>query len=180
MSYTSTVEGAFGSGLHFGGYYLNNELTDFSATPVIDGKPVANRVEGGKRPRSSMAPTIVFDADGEIVLVIGAAGGPTIPVQVARSIIGVLDFGMTAEEALGLPLLMAFGSTVVTEEGGVVDRMKDQLEALGHHTVRTFPPRGKANALRRTDDGWEAAGDPALRTSSSMNRQPLAALEICA
>lgn len=160
VSYTSTIEGAFGSGLHFGGFYLNNELTDFSLTPEANGKPVANRVEGGKRPRSSMAPTIVFDEKGEIVLVIGAAGGPTIPVQVARSIIGVVDFGMSAEESLGLPLLMAFGSTVVTEEGSVVEQLKDRLEALGHSTIRTFPPRGKANALLRTAAGWEAAGDP--------------------
>ena len=160
VSYTSTVEGAFGSGLHFGGFYLNNELTDFSSNPEIDGRPVANKVEGGKRPRSSMAPTIVFDADGEVVLVIGAAGGPTIPVQVARSIIGVLDFGMTAEDALGMPLLMAFGSTVISEEGSVVAGMTGELERLGHNQIRLLSPRGKANALRRTPDGWEAAGDP--------------------
>ncbi|MCK0129708.1 gamma-glutamyltransferase [Erythrobacter sp. F6033] len=160
VSYTSTIEGAFGSGLHFGGFYLNNELTDFSSSPEIDGKPVANRVEGGKRPRSSMAPTIVFDENGEVVLVIGAAGGPTIPVQVARSIIGVLDFGMTAEEALALPLVMGFGSTVITEEGGPVADMTAEFEALGHGTLRVLSPRGKANVLRRTEDGWEAAGDP--------------------
>ena len=83
-----------------------------------------------------------------MVLVIGAAGGPTIPVQVARSIVGVLDFGMTAEEALAMPLLMAFGSTVITEEGGVVEGMAAELEALGHGSVRALTPRGKANALR--------------------------------
>ncbi|MBV7258610.1 gamma-glutamyltransferase [Erythrobacter crassostreae] len=160
VSYTSTIEGAFGSGLHFGGFYLNNELTDFSSSPEVDGKPVANRVEGGKRPRSSMAPTIVFDENGEVVLVIGAAGGPTIPVQVARSIIGVVDFGMTAEEALALPLVMGFGSTVITEEGGVVAGMTSEFEALGHGSLRILSPRGKANALRRTADGWDAAGDP--------------------
>ncbi|GMN02526.1 gamma-glutamyltransferase [Erythrobacter sp. MTPC3] len=162
VSYTSTVEGAFGSGLHFGGYYLNNELTDFSSTPEVDGKPVANRVEGGKRPRSSMAPTIVFDPNGEIVLVIGAAGGPTIPVQVARSIVGVIDFGMSAQDALALPLIMAFGQTVITEEGSRVAAMTDQLQALGHQQVRTVSPRGKANALLRTEGGWEAAGDPRI------------------
>ncbi len=162
ISYTSTVEGAFGSGLHYRGFYLNNELTDFSSSPQVDGKPVANRVEGGKRPRSSMAPTIVFDADGEVVLVIGAAGGPTIPVQVARSIIGVVDFGMTAQDALGLPLLMAFGSTVITEENSVVAGMVEELQALGHGEVRLLEPRGKANALRRTPDGWESASDPRI------------------
>jgi gamma-glutamyltranspeptidase/glutathione hydrolase len=160
ISYTSTIEGAFGSGLHFGGFYLNNELTDFSSSPDIDGVPVANRVEGGKRPRSSMAPTIVFDEDGEVVLVIGAAGGPTIPVQVARSIIGVIDFGMSAQEALGLPLIMAFGPTVITEEGSVIADMTDELQALGHGQIRLLSPRGKANALLRSENGWESAGDP--------------------
>ncbi|KEO89419.1 gamma-glutamyltranspeptidase [Erythrobacter longus] len=162
VSYTSTIEGAWGSGLHWGGFYLNNELTDFSTNPVADGKPVANRVEGGKRPRSSMAPTIVFDEQGEVVLVIGAAGGPTIPVQVTRSIIGVLDFGMSAKDALNLPLFMAFGPVAITEEGGIVAGMVDELKALGHEQIRVIAPRGKTNALRRTDDGWEAAGDPRI------------------
>ena len=162
VSYTSTVEGAFGSGLHFDGYYLNNELTDFSLTPSVDGMMVANRVEGAKRPRSSMAPTIVFDRDGEVVLVIGAAGGATIPVQVARSIIGVLDFGMNAEDAIGLPLIMAYGDAAITEEGNRIAGMVDALKALGHEDIRLVSPRGKANALRRTATGWESAGDPRL------------------
>ncbi|AWW73248.1 gamma-glutamyltransferase [Erythrobacter sp. KY5] len=162
VSYTSTIEGAFGSGLHWGGFYLNNELTDFSSSPDVNGVPVANRVEGGKRPRSSMAPTIVFDADGEIVLVVGAAGGPTIPVQVARSIIGVIDFGMSAEEALALPLLMSFGSVAIMEEGSVAAAVVDELAAMGHGEIRIMSPRGKTNALLRTADGWEAAGDPRI------------------
>ncbi|MEL6485722.1 MAG: gamma-glutamyltransferase [Pseudomonadota bacterium] len=167
VSYTSTIEGAFGSGLFFEGFYLNNELTDFSATPDRDGKPVANRVEGGKRPRSSMAPTIVFDENGDVVLVIGAAGGPTIPVQTARSIIGVVDFGMDAKEALGLPLIMAFGSTVVYEEGSVIEGMEEDLKALGHKQIRGFGASLKANALRRVTDEngavtWEVARDPRI------------------
>ena len=85
VSYTSTVEGSFGSGIMVGGYYLNNELTDFSFSSEANGQPVANRVEGGKRPRSSMAPTLVYDAQGKLVLAVGAAGGATIPVQVARA-----------------------------------------------------------------------------------------------
>jgi gamma-glutamyltranspeptidase/glutathione hydrolase len=162
VSYTSTVEGAFGSGLFYGGFYLNNELTDFSLTPEKDGVPVANRVEGGKRPRSSMAPTVVYDEAGEIVLVIGAAGGPTIPVQVARSIIGVVDFEMTASEALGLPLIMAFGPTVIIEDDSVLTGMTEALKALGHEQIRSFSPSLKANALRRTADGWESARDPRI------------------
>jgi gamma-glutamyltranspeptidase/glutathione hydrolase len=163
VSYTSTIEGAFGSGLHFGGFYLNNELTDFTLTPEADGKPVANRVEGGKRPRSSMAPTIVYDADGKIMLVIGAAGGPTIPVTVARAIIGVLDFRLGAQDALALPFAMSFGDTLLIEEGSALVPMKDALTALGHANIRVAPAPIKANALgRRADGTWEVATEPRM------------------
>ena len=163
VSYTSTIEGAFGSGLFFGGFYLNNELTDFTLTPEADGKPVANRVEGGKRPRSSMAPTIVYDAEGKVVLVIGAAGGPTIPVTVTRAIIGVLDFGLGAQDALALPFAMAFGDALLVEEGSALAAMKNELEALGHTSIRLGPAPIKANALgRRADGSWEVATEPRL------------------
>ncbi len=163
VSYTSTIEGAFGSGLHWRGFYLNNELTDFTLTPEENGKPVANRVEGGKRPRSSMAPTIVFDASGKPVLVIGAAGGPTIPVTVARAIIGVIDFRMGAQEALAMPFAMSFGDTLLIEEGSALAAMKDQLTALGHKSIRMGAAPIKANALgRRTDGTWEVATEPRL------------------
>lgn len=163
VSYTSTIEGAFGSGLHWRGFYLNNELTDFTLTPEADGKPVANRVEGGKRPRSSMAPTIVFDASGKPVLVIGAAGGPTIPVTVARAIIGVIDFKLGAQDALALPFAMSFGDTLLVEEGSTIAAMQDQLAALGHTSIRIAPAPIKANALgRRADGSWEVATEPRL------------------
>ncbi|MEE4201258.1 gamma-glutamyltransferase [Erythrobacter sp.] len=172
VSYTSTIEGAFGSGLYFRGFYLNNELTDFSSSFEKDGRPVANRVEGGKRPRSSMAPTIVFDPAGEVFLVIGAAGGPTIPVQVARSIIGVIDFGMSAKEALALPLFMSFGEVAIAEEGSVIEDIAQELEALGHAQIRFISPRGKTNALLRTPQGWEAADDP--RIAPLLSYEPVA------
>jgi len=163
VSYTSTIEGAFGSGLHWRGFYLNNELTDFTLTPEADGKPVANRVEGGKRPRSSMAPTIVYDAQGRVVLVIGAAGGPTIPVTVARAIIGVIDFKLSAQDALALPFAMSFGDMLLIEEGTTLAAMKEQLIALGHTNIRLGPAPIKANALGlRADGTWEAATEPRL------------------
>lgn len=163
VSYTSTIEGAFGSGLHWRGFYLNNELTDFTLTPEADGKPVANRVEGGKRPRSSMAPTIVYGPDGKVVLVIGAAGGPTIPVTVTRAIIGVLDFGLGAQDALALPFAMSFGDTLLIEDGTALVAMKDDLVALGHTAIRAGPAPIKANALgRRADGTWEVATEPRL------------------
>jgi gamma-glutamyltranspeptidase/glutathione hydrolase len=163
VSYTSTIEGAFGSGLHFRGFYLNNELTDFTLTPEADGKPVANRVEGSKRPRSSMAPTIVFDASGKPVLVIGAAGGPTIPVTVARAIIGVLDFKLGAQDALALPFAMSIGEGLLVEQGSALAGMQADLAALGHANIRLAPAPIKANALgRRADGTWEVATEPRL------------------
>ncbi len=160
VSYTSTIEGAFGSGLMFGGFYLNNGLTDFSFSPVVDGEPVANRVEAGKRPRSSMAPTIVYDPQGRPFLLVGAAGGPTIPVQVARSIIGVIDFDLPVDAALGLPLIMANGDTVLVEQGSRLKAMIPALRALGHGGSVARPVGLKANAALRTPQGWVTARDP--------------------
>lgn len=162
ISYTSTIEGGFGSGLQFGGYYLNNELTDFSFSPEKDGQPVANRVEGGKRPRSSMAPTLVWDPKGRPFLMIGAAGGSTIPVQVARSIVGVIDFGLSLEDALALPLAMDFGRVVVVEQGSWLEAQIGALEALGHENVRPASPPFRAVGAIRTQDGWKGRHDPRL------------------
>lgn len=162
ISYTSTIEGAFGSGLIHNGFYLNNELTDFSRSPEQDGKPVANRVEAGKRPRSSMAPTIIYGPDGTPVAAIGAAGGSTIPVQTARSIIGIIDFGLSAEDALGLPLIMAFDSRVVVEEGTWLDQRKAEFEALGHAQIVARKPPLKAGAVVWNGTGWDSARDPRL------------------
>ncbi|MDE1468091.1 gamma-glutamyltransferase [Aurantiacibacter sp. D1-12] len=159
VSWTSTIEGAFGSGLMFGGFYLNNELTDFSFRPERDGAPVANRVEGGKRPRSSMSPTIVFDIDGNPVLAIGAAGGSTIPVQVAKALMGYLDWGMTAQEAIALPMLYSPGDTIAIEEDNAVPGLQEALEAMGHN-VRTTSLPLKANAVEWVGDHWIGAADP--------------------
>lgn len=159
VSYTSTIEGSFGSGYLFGGFYLNNELTDFSFRPEADGWPVANRVEGGKRPRSSMAPTIVFDPHGALFLAIGAAGGGTIPVQVAKALIGVLDWGLPVGEAIALPGLYAPADTIMLEPDSPLLRFKAELEALGH-TVETRALPFKANAAQLVDGEWMGAADP--------------------
>jgi gamma-glutamyltranspeptidase/glutathione hydrolase len=110
-----------------------------------------------------MAPTIVFDASGKPVLVIGAAGGPTIPVTVARAIIGVIDFKLGAQEALALPFAMSFGKTLLIEEGTALALMQEQLKALGHTSIRIAPAPIKANALGRRPNGtWEVATEPRL------------------
>src|SRR3546814_6489724 len=91
---TSTIEGPFGSYLMANGFHLNNELTDFSFVAVRGGLPVANRVRPGKRPRSSMSPTIVYGPDGRIAFALGSAGGPRIILHVLKTIVGVLDWGL--------------------------------------------------------------------------------------
>ncbi len=168
VSYTSTIESAFGSGLMVGGYYLNNELTDFSRSPEIDGRMVANRVEGGKRPRSSMSPTVVYDPQGEPFFVVGAAGGSTIPVTTARAIIGAIDFQLGAKDALGLPFLMAFGDRILLEQGTWLEAQAERFRALGHDELifRNAPIKG--GALKRNGDRWESARDPRLEGQLDM------------
>jgi gamma-glutamyltranspeptidase/glutathione hydrolase len=165
-SQTSTIESAFGSGLMVNGYYLNNELTDFSFVPSVAGVPVANRVEGGKRPRSSMSPTIVWGPDGRVRLAVGAAGGSTIIVQVAKAIIGVIDWKLSAQQAIALPTLFAPGDTIYLETGTFLEPMAPQLRALGHARIDFRPPMTfKANAIEWVADGagggrWVGAADP--------------------
>ncbi len=145
---TSTIESAFGSGLMVDGYFLNNELTDLSLIPSRDGVPVANRVEGGKRPRSSMAPTLVYGPDGKLRLAIGAAGGTTIPAQVLKAIIGVIDWDLSAQDAIALPVIFAPGGDVVfVEQGSFQEAMIPALLALGHKDVQLRERSFKANAV---------------------------------
>ena len=161
-SITSTIESGFGSGLVVNGYYLNNELTDFSFAPAVDGVPVANRVEGGKRPRSSMSPTIVTGPDGHVRLAVGAAGGSTIPAQVIKAIIGVLDWKMSAQAAIAAPEIFApSGPNVYVERGTPLEAMIPALNALGHASVKTIPPQTfKANAIEWAGGRWVGAADP--------------------
>lgn len=156
---TSTIEGAWGSGLTVDGYFLNNELTDFTFVPEEDGAPVANRVEGGKRPRSSMSPTIVYGPDGKVRIAIGAAGGATIIAQVAKALIGVLDWGLTAQQAIALPQMVGVGDTLRVERGTKLEAMIPALEALGDKAVPSAFPL-KANAVEWTNGAWAGAADP--------------------
>ncbi|MBX7513983.1 gamma-glutamyltransferase [Qipengyuania sp. GH38] len=162
VSYTSTIEGAFGSGLMVDGFYLNNELTDFSRSPVVDGREVANRVEGGKRPRSSMSPTVIYDPQGRPFMAVGAAGGSTIPVTTARAIIGAIDFGLSVEDALRLPFLMAFGDRVMLEKGTWLETKADAFRALGHEELVMRQAPIKAGALLYRAGEWHSARDPRL------------------
>jgi gamma-glutamyltranspeptidase/glutathione hydrolase len=156
---TTTIEGPWGSGLSVDGIMLNNELTDFDIVPDKDGYLVANRVEGGKRPRSSMAPTIVYGPDGTVRLAIGAAGGSTIIAQVAKAIIGVVDWKMSAQDAIGMGLIYAPGPTAVAESGTQAETMAPRLRALGEK-IMVGPLGLKANAIERVGGKWVGAADP--------------------
>jgi len=159
-SMTSTVEGPFGSQLIANGYFLNNELTDFSFAPEQNGAPVANRVQPGKRPLSSMSPTIVYDESGKPVFVVGAAGGKTIIMQVAKAIIAHLDWKMEARDALKLGLVYYNDAGLILESGTGLEPMQAALEKLGHQvTIKSLGL--KANAAERMPDGsWHGAADP--------------------
>jgi gamma-glutamyltranspeptidase/glutathione hydrolase len=158
-SLTSTIEAVWGSGLTVNGFFLNNELTDFSSAPERNGAPVPNRVEPGKRPRSSMSPSIVFGPDGEVRLAVGAAGGPTIIAQVAKAIIAVVDWKMSAQEAIATPLLMGTPERVTVERGTWLEGMIPALNAFGHKIV-PVDPGYKANAVERIGGRWVGAADP--------------------
>ena len=156
---TTTINGYFGSGVSVGGYMINNEMPDFDSVPVKDGYFVANRVEGGKRPRSSMAPTIVYGPDGKVRLAIGAAGGATIIAQVAKALVGVIDWHMSAQDAIAMGLLYTPTKGGTIEQGTELEAMLPQLQALGE-TLRIGPLGLKANAIERVDGRWVGAADP--------------------
>jgi gamma-glutamyltranspeptidase/glutathione hydrolase len=158
---TSTIEGPFGSGLVAAGIVLNNQLTDFDLAPTRpDGSQSLNAVEPGKRPRSSMAPTIVFDSAGKPVASFGAAGGATIIAQVAKAIIAHLDWGLSIEDALAYPQLLADRRGLRYEQGTRLEAQAAGLKALGHKDVRAATLPLKANAIASVPGGWRGAADP--------------------
>ena len=117
VSMTDSVEDMFGSRMMTGGFILNNQLTDFSFVPEADGKPVANRVEGGKRPRSTMAPVIVFGPDNRPALVIGSAGGSAIMGYVLQRIVAVVDWKQDIGTAMAAPNILNRGKGIEFEAG---------------------------------------------------------------
>lgn len=164
-SMTSTIEGPFGSQLIAEGMFLNNELTDFTFAPVKDGAPVANAVAAGKRPLSSMSPTIVYGPDGKPVLAVGSAGGKRIIMHVMKALVGVLDWGLPAREALALPNIYFGGDAILVEQGTKLAAMSNDLAALGR-TVVTTDLGSKLNAVERTPSGWVGAADPRSKGES--------------
>lgn len=168
VAMTTSVESAFGNrvmsdggtGLS-GGFMLNNQLTDFSLNPVgVDGKPVANRVEAGKRPRSSMAPTLVFDRGGKLLMVAGSPGGPVIIHYVAKVLTGALAWGLPVQKAVDLPNFGHFNSgSLIVERGALSAEQLADLRGRGHQVVETDLTSG-LQVLMRTPAGWAGGADP--------------------
>jgi len=160
VSMTTSVEDAFGSRLMTaGGFLLNNQLTDFSFAPTLDGRPVANRVEPGKRPRSSMAPTIVYDGGGRVRLVVGSGGGPAIINYVAKTIVAVLDWGLDPQAAVALPNLGSRNGPTELEADTPLAALVPKLRAMGHD-VAVVPFTSGTQAIVRTREGWSGGADP--------------------
>lgn len=159
VSMTTTVESLFGSGRMVGGFFLNNQLTDFSFSPTTeDGKPVANAVAAGKRPRSSMSPILVFDAKGQFVAALGSPGGSAILAYNLKSLVAIFDWGLSMQDAFNLPNLIARGDSVI----GGLDRFDPTLlQAMEAQGLTVQAPRGENSGLQglmRLPDGRLVGG----------------------
>ena len=158
LSMTTTIENGFGSRLMApGGFLLNNELTDFSFRSHSNGVPIANRVEPGKRPRSSMSPTIVMQ-DGKPMLVIGSPGGSRIIGYVAQSIIAQVDWGMDVQQAITMPHAVNRFGTYDLEAGTEMEAMEAALTALGYE-VNIRDLNSGLHAIRISEDGLAGGAD---------------------
>ncbi|MFM2045501.1 MAG: gamma-glutamyltransferase [Pseudomonadota bacterium] len=160
VALTSSVEFAFGSGIVAGGMILNNQLSDFSFVPVSpDGRPVANAPAPGKRPRSSMAPVIVFDREGRPVLTVGSPGGGAIIAYVARTIIAMLDWNLDPQSAIDLPHVVNRNGPTVVEPGPAGDTIAAALKGMGH-TVERAELNSGLHAIRVQDGRLLGGADP--------------------
>ena len=168
VSMTTTVESIFGSHRMAGGFLLNNQLTDFSRDPRdAEGRLVPNAPDGGKRPRSSMSPTIVFDAEGNFELATGSPGGSSIIGYVAKSLVGMLDWDLTPQDAVALPNVVARGDTVRIEDGMPADVL-DGLRELGFTLDANRGENSGLHAVRRLEDGSLIGGADPRREGAAL------------
>jgi gamma-glutamyltranspeptidase/glutathione hydrolase len=158
VAFTTTIEAPFGAGMMVRGFVLNNELTDFSARPESDGRPVANRVQPGKRPRSSMSPTFVLDRDRRLVAAVGSAGGARIIGDTLQALIGLLDWNLAMQDAVSQPRLINMNGATELEQGPAAGQA-DALRAMGHQ-VQVRRHEGGLAGIRRFEDGWQGGADP--------------------
>lgn len=159
VAMTTTIEDGFGARIMTrSGFLLNNELTDFNFTPTEEGKPVANRVEAGKRPRSSMAPTLVFDTDNKLLAVVGAPGGSQIIPYVTKTLVGILDWKLDPQVAIDLPNFGSRSGPTEIEAGTEAETWKSALEAKGHQ-VRSVEMNSGIQAIVVGPNGLTGGAD---------------------
>jgi gamma-glutamyltranspeptidase / glutathione hydrolase len=159
ISMTTTVEFVFGSEVMAGGFFLNNELTDFSFEPVRDGKPVANAPGPGKRPLSAMSPTIAFGPDGQFAIASGSPGGPPIIDYTVQSLIAMIDGHLTAQQAASQPHMLNLNGATVLETGTPLEALSPQLTAMGH-TVVMHELESGLHIIERVPGGYIGGADP--------------------
>ncbi len=160
VAFTASVEMAFGSQRMASGFLLNNQLTDFAATPTVDGRPVANAVEPGKRPRSSMTPVLVFDADGHLFMVTGSPGGNSIIAYTLKSLIGVIDFGLDAQAAVDLPNVIARRLPVQVESERADPALLEGLRERGYPLNERGGENSGIHSIVIRSGQLEGAADP--------------------
>jgi gamma-glutamyltranspeptidase/glutathione hydrolase len=158
---TTTIEDAFGARQMVRGFLLNNELTDFSFEPAdAQGRPIANRVQGGKRPRSSMAPTLVFDkASGELLMTGGSPGGALIIHYTAKLLYGTLEWGLNAQQAIDLPNFGSLNGPSLLEAQRFTAATLEALRARGAKVLE-IPMTSGLQAIEKTPQGWFGGADP--------------------
>lgn len=164
ISMTTTIEDAFGSRQMVRGFLLNNQLTDFSFDPADANGPIANRVQPGKRPRSSISPTLVFDkASKKLVLTTGSPGGSAIINYVAKVLVGTLDWGLDVQQAISLPNFGSRNGPTEVEQGRIPNTVIEALKARGHN-VRVMEQTSGLQGIMRTqirgEDMWFGGADP--------------------
>jgi gamma-glutamyltranspeptidase/glutathione hydrolase len=160
FSMTTSIENAFGARTMVRGFLLNNQLTDFSFAPTDeDGRPVANRVEGGKRPRSAMDPTIVLGEDGTPRFVLGTPGGPAIIPFNVKAILALIDWGMDPAQAAALVNFGSAENALLLEPGLAFDTLAETLAGMGHE-VRRLPLTSGEHIIAVTPDGLLGGADP--------------------
>ena len=165
LAMTTTIEDVFGSRVMVRGFLLNNQLTDFSFVPQAGGLPVANRVEPGKRPRSSMAPTLVFDrASGQLVATVGSPGGSQIIGYVTKALVGIMDWNLDVQQAISLPNFGSRNGPTEVEKSQVSGALIEGLKARGHDVREVDMASGLQGIVRvQLPDGrmgWSGGADP--------------------
>jgi gamma-glutamyltranspeptidase/glutathione hydrolase len=159
VAMTTTIEQAFGSRILARGFLLNNQLTDFGFQPTIAGRPNANRVEPGKRPRSSMSPTFVFERDGRLKMALGSPGGLPILNYVAKTLVATLDWGMDIQAAISYPNFGSTNGPTFLERRTAIEELGDALAGRGHVLSFAHLTSG-LHGIERVPGGWRGGADP--------------------